>query len=143
MPSNIIKIGYTFNGEAFEYSTKVDAYHDLENATRELQMILIEQVLELKPHCIERSTEISMFTTYQPGSIQTPEQGHVMPWLNLIHAANEIDPKMFGEPVSNVDGVETYEHATVRHNDNDTVTVTAISKHGNMILRQAAEEIGL
>jgi len=138
MPSNIIKIGYTFNGEAFEYSTKVDAFRDLENATRELQMMLIEQVLALRPHCIERSTEQSMYSVTTPGNINGE-----LPWLNLIHASNELDANMFGVPNLNEGGIEQYEHATVTHNDDDTVTVTAKSKHGDAVLRTAAEKIGL
>jgi hypothetical protein len=85
----------------------------------------------------------AMYEITTPGFIETPGKGRELPWLRLIHAANEIEPRMFGEPILNVAGVEQYEHATVTHNEDGTVTVVAISQRGNDVLTAAARTIQL
>lgn len=79
-----------------------------------------------------------MFTVTLPGHTETPERGWDIPWLRIIHAANDIESGVFGEPLANISGVEVYEHATVTHHDDGTVTVAAITRHGDKILAAAA-----
>lgn len=67
--------------------------------------------------------------------------GYAPPWLKLIHAANRIDRKMFGEPVLLKDGnyTEQYEHAYVIFPADDklTVRVSARTEYGSKVLKEA------
>lgn len=66
------------------------------------------------------------------------------PWLGVIHAANRIDPDLFGEPESTgpwwAGGyVEEYAHARVLHRDDDTVSIHGKTDHGEAVLAQVPE----
>jgi hypothetical protein len=70
-------------------------------------------------------------------------------WLELIHAANAIDPAMFGEPAIVKNGpcmgdyAEQYEHAWVYFPADDpiTVRVSALTEHGSVVLSKAYDEM--
>lgn len=64
-----------------------------------------------------------------------------LPWLDAIHAANAIDPKMFGTPDHTGPwwaggSVEEYEHARVIHRDDDSVSIVPKTDHGAEVLRK-------
>ena len=69
-------------------------------------------------------------------------------WLRVIHAANTIDPTMFGEPISTgpwwAGGyVEEYEHARVVIDDDRSARIVALTEHGETILRQVGKDMGI
>jgi hypothetical protein len=52
---NRVKIAYVLNNQEFEYvALNVEAFRDLEHATRELQLELVAQVLALEPWIVTR-----------------------------------------------------------------------------------------
>jgi hypothetical protein len=69
-------------------------------------------------------------------------------WLRVIHAANEVEPGMFGAPVSAgpwwAGGyAEEYADARVVLDDDGSARVVAKTARGESVLRQAAEASGI
>lgn len=68
-------------------------------------------------------------------------------WLHVIWESNAIDPEMFGAP-ENKDWwaggtVEEYEHARVIFRTDPSVSIVPKTEHGEAVLRQAAEKLGI
>lgn len=69
-------------------------------------------------------------------------------WLQVIHAANDIDPEFFGEPDEIKEWwaggtAEEYEHARVLHRTDPSVSIVSKTEYGDKILRQAAETLNI
>ena len=52
---NDVTLGYALNGETFEFSARVEAFRDLEHATRALQLHLISEILAIQPWVVTRT----------------------------------------------------------------------------------------
>ena len=85
-------------------------------------------------------------------SIRTPKSdptGKGYPeWLKVIHAANDADPGIFGEPESQgkwwAGGyVEEYADARVVHRSDPSVSIVSKTERGDKALRAAAEALGI
>lgn len=79
---------------------------------------------------------------------KTKDGGDRPEWLKVIHEANEIEPKFFGRPTEMGSwwaggSVEEYEHARVLHRGDGTVSIVGKTDHGSMILKQAANHMGI
>ncbi len=70
------------------------------------------------------------------------------PWLDLIRAANGVEPGFFGEPIElglwwAGGSFEEYEHARViHHSPSEAVSVVAKTDHGAEVLLAAEKALG-
>jgi hypothetical protein len=86
-------------------------------------------------------------TITTPGKRFNAEGKHIGmgPWINVVWACNEIEDGFFGTPTTaTVDGVfyETYAHAEIGFNNDDTNTIRATDPHGREVLAKAIDALG-
>jgi len=96
---------------------------------------------------VRRSKGNKMTMARFPRGIDTARQPGAKTWLNLVWAANDVEPGFFGAARSTGDWwsggtVEDYSHARII-TDNDSVRIVGTSAHGDNVLAEAAEELGV
>src|SRR5215207_8347426 len=92
-------------------------------------------------------SEIEMAMARFPRGINNARQPGAQTWLNLVWACNDVEPGFFGAarhtgPWWAGGDVEEYRHARII-TDGDSVRIVGTSGHGDNVIAEAAETLGV